>query len=63
MTEFSEHVVSIIQNNLDNCSCRLCQPGVWKHSHLKKYRARRAGAVNIHLPPAPPAPPAAPTIS
>ncbi|THY04389.1 hypothetical protein D6D03_03712 [Aureobasidium pullulans] len=63
MTEFSEHVVSIIQNKLDNCPCRLCQPGVWMHSHLEKYRARRAGAVNTHPPPAPPAPPAAPTVS
>ncbi|THW10327.1 hypothetical protein D6D24_08046 [Aureobasidium pullulans] len=46
MAEFSEHVVSIIQNNLDNCPCRLCQPGVWKHNQLEKHRASRAGAVN-----------------
>ncbi|TIA41742.1 hypothetical protein D6C78_01611 [Aureobasidium pullulans] len=63
LTEFSEHVVSIIQDKVDNCPCRLCQPGVWKHSQLEKHRARRAGAVNTHLPPAPPAPPAAPTVS
>ncbi|THX74322.1 hypothetical protein D6D05_07009 [Aureobasidium pullulans] len=63
MSVFSEHVVSIIQDKLDNCPCRLCQPEVWMPSHLEKYRARRAGAVNTHPPPAPPAPPAAPTVS
>ncbi|CAC9893919.1 unnamed protein product [Aureobasidium pullulans] len=63
MSVFSEHVVSIIQNNLDNCSCRLCQPGVWMHSQLEKHRARRAGATTTHLSPVPPAAPAAPTVS
>ncbi|THW05715.1 hypothetical protein D6D25_08172 [Aureobasidium pullulans] len=62
MTEISEHVVSIIQDKLDNCPCRLCQPGVWKHSQLEKHRARRAGAITTHLPPVPPAAPAAPTV-
>ncbi|THV83437.1 hypothetical protein D6D26_10185 [Aureobasidium pullulans] len=62
MTEFSKHVVSIIQDKLDDCPCRLCQPGVWMHSHLEKYRARRAGAVNSHPPPAPSAPLATPTV-